>query len=69
MRVENRGATQPFDTRGAILILTRFVYPTEFVVLGQVLRFVGWAGLVFGIVLGAVSEVLSSSPERILSVW
>lgn len=50
LRLLNNGARPVFGDRGAMISLTRFQLPAEAVIRGQLLRFIGWAGLLFGLV-------------------
>jgi hypothetical protein len=59
LRVQNKGVTQPFADRGAVLTLTRFVYPTEFYLQGVLFRGIGWVGLLCGVTVGVLSELLA----------
>jgi len=59
LRVQNKGASQPFGDRGALLTLTRFVHPTEFYLQGVLFRGLGWAGLLCGMTIGVLAELLA----------
>jgi len=60
IRLANRGVSQPFGERGAMIALTRYEQPTEAFLRALFLRYLGWAGLVFGMVFALASELMIS---------